>query len=485
MLVEFSAAAGSDDDSVVGYPKTFYSVGYGITEGDKTKWVLASVSTDEGCETNGVVDESLVAWSTVTQASARVGGNTTTAEVLTSTSSETWTAATLSPGHELVLSSTFTFTTPTYHSARVQLCYKHQNEPYHLHPGVTLRTRKLLSASVRELGTEQALTSITNSPQLVAFVAIGGMEGDRYKWVPSAGSSTSDTLYELCDDSVSPAAGSSVGVASGFYQEAPFTFSEPASGLLLCYAPGSEPFMPYPEMTMEVLDPVITTANTTHVVAGRSTVVRLIGTFGLTSGDALKLVDNNDGGCSGDPAGGDDRVFYPDATEPGFSAQTLGTSTTTMYISDRTEEDRPYKLCYRFGAAGAWELFDTVSLEAYEITGVTADKGGGSPVAGEALQFIFSGTGIMDGGEKLSLPRSLCFRAARFESGLHRTIEGNISFCQTRLRCTNIAGSSNTIKRYRGRGLRSTSSSNLGIGHVSDILSKIGCYIILWRFDSF
>ncbi|CAM9934512.1 unnamed protein product, partial [Hapterophycus canaliculatus] len=45
MLIEFSAAAGSDDDSVVGYPKTFHPLGSGITEGDKAKWVLASVST--------------------------------------------------------------------------------------------------------------------------------------------------------------------------------------------------------------------------------------------------------------------------------------------------------------------------------------------------------------------------------------------------------------------------------------------------------
>ncbi|CAM9487931.1 unnamed protein product, partial [Hapterophycus canaliculatus] len=246
-------------------------------------------------------------------------------------------------------------------------------------------------------GTEQTLTSITNSPQPVAFVAIGGMEGDRYKWVPSTGSSSSGTLYDLCDDSVNPAAGSSVGVAAGFYQEASFTFSEPASGLLLCYAPGSEPFMPYPEMAMDVLDPIVTAANTTHVQAGRSTNVRLIGTFGLTSGDALKLASNHDGDCSGDPAGGDGTIFYPDATEPGVSGPTLGTSRVTLYVSDRTEEDRPYKLCYRFGAAGAWELFDTVSLEAYEITGVAADNGGGSPVAGEALQFTFSGTGISDG----------------------------------------------------------------------------------------
>lgn len=428
MLAEFSAAAGSDGDSVVNYPKTFHPVGSGIAEGDKAKWVLASVSTDAGCETGGVVNESSVEWSIFSPALEPGGANTTGVDVTTSASSGGSTAAaSSSPGEKLVLSSTFTFTIPTFNSARVQLCYKHQDEPYHLHSGITLRTRKLLSASIRELGTEQALTSIMISPQPVAFVAIGGMEGDRYKWASSTGSSSSVTLYDLCDESVNPAAGSSIGVATGFYQEASFTFSEPASGLLLCYAPGSEPFMPYPEMTMEVLDPIITAANTTYVVAGRSTTIRLIGTFGLSSGDALKLADNNDGDCSGDPAGGGDTVFYPDATEQGYSGPTLGTSTITLYVSDRTEEDRPYKLCYRFGAAGAWELFDTVSIEAYEITGVTADNGGGSPVAGQALAFLFSGTGITDGGEKLPLPRWMYFRDVLyivFEPFLRLLVEG-------------------------------------------------------------
>ncbi|CAN0562115.1 unnamed protein product, partial [Ectocarpus sp. 12 AP-2014] len=167
---------------------------------------------------------------------------------------------------------------------------------------------------------------------------------------------------------------------------------------MLCYAPGSEPFMPYPNITMEALAPVISTANTTHVIAGRSTTIRLIGTFGLTSGDALKLADNADGGCEGNAAGGDEAEFAPDTTVLGSSGPALGTSTITLYVSDRTEENRPYKLCYRFGAAGVWELFESVSLEAYEVTGVSVDNDGeGSPTAGDALQFSFSGTGIVDG----------------------------------------------------------------------------------------
>jgi len=248
-LVGFSAEAGSDDDSVVGYPKTFHPTGFGVAEGDMAKWILDSASTDEGCEADGVVDESaveLVAYTEVWEPATddQIAANS-------STPSESLAATMSSSGERLVLSSTFTFTTPTFSSARVQLCYKHQDEPFHLHPSITLRSRKLQSATIRELGTEQALTSITNSPQLVAFVAVGGMEGDRYKWVATTGSSSSEALFDLCAEDVDPAAGSWVGVAGGFYQEASFTFTETASGLMLCYGPGSEPFMPYPEITME------------------------------------------------------------------------------------------------------------------------------------------------------------------------------------------------------------------------------------------
>lgn len=367
------------------YPKTFHPSGPGVAEGDTAKWVLDPA--DAGCEADGVVDEAVVEWITSTPLQVTTENATT--------ENSTWSAESLLP----VLLSTFTFTTPTFSSARVQLCYKHQDEPYHLHPSITLRTRKLLSATIRELGTDQALKSITNSPQAIAFVAVGGMEGDRYKWVATTTSSTSENLIGLCADDMDPAAGSSVGVSAGFYQEASFTFSEPASGLMICYAPGSEPFMPYPGITMRVLAPTISSANTTHVIVGRSTPVRLIGTFGITSGDALKLANNADGDCTGKAAGGDEAVFYPDATEAGFSGTELGTSTISIRVSDRTEENRPYKLCYRFGAMGAWELFDNVSLEAFEITGVTVNGGDGSPAAGDSLEFSFSGTGIVDGGK--------------------------------------------------------------------------------------
>lgn len=395
----FSAEAGSDDDSIVEYPKTFHPTGSGVAKGDRAKWVLGSVSTDAGCEPDGVVGEVMVEWTTYTPLPESIAGNTTTDDSTTALSTASTATTTSNVGEQLVLSSTFTFATPTFGSATVQLCYKHQDEPYHLHPRITLRTRQLLSATIRELGTEQVLTAVTNSPQVVAFVAIGGMEGDRYKWVATTGISISEGLFDLCAETVDAAAGSLIGVAAGFYQEASFAFTEPISGLMLCYAPGSEPFMPYPEMTMEVLAPVISSANTSHVITGRSTIVRLIGTFGLTSGDAVKLADNADGDCDGDAAGGDETAFFPDATVSGVSGPTLGTSTISIYVSDRTEENRPYKLCYRFGAAGVWELFDNISFEAYEIIGVSVDNGDGSPAAGDALAFTFSGTGILDGGE--------------------------------------------------------------------------------------
>lgn len=382
-LDSFAAEFGSDDDSIVGYPKGFYPGGAGISEGDRAKWVTSSVTTDSGCDSKGVADESMVMWTAYA-----TPGNSSTAES--------------SAPDDLLLTSSFTFTTPTIGAARVQLCYQHQSEPYRLHSGTTLRTRQLISAKTRELGTEQTLMSIVDSPQAVAFVAYGGMEGDRYKWVQSLSenntASTAEVLIENCAESVDAAAGSSIGVATGFYQEASFTFSDPASNLMLCYGPGSEPFMPYPTMTMQVLSSVISSASPTHVIVGRESTIRLIGTFGLTSGDAMKLAENANGDCEGDPAGGGETIFYPDNTAAGLTAPALGTSDVTLYVSERTGENRPYKLCYRFGAAGVWELFDSVSLEAYEVTEVSVDAGDGSPAAGALLDFMFGGTGIVDGG---------------------------------------------------------------------------------------
>lgn len=394
-LAEFSAATGSNDDSVAGYPKTFYPTGSGIAEGDQAKWVAASVTTDAGCNLDGVVDESSVAWT----AGLAAAKPSTLNDSTSSTSSLASTSFSGGTGEELVLASSFTFLTPTLGSARVQLCYKHRSEPYRLHSTMTLRTRQLVSATIRELDVAQTLVSITNSPQAVAFMAHGGMEGDRYKWVETSSATSEEDGLSLCAEAVGPAAGSSIGVAMGFYQVATFNFSVPASDLMLCYAPGSEPFMPYPSIRMGVLAPVILSASATHVIVGRASSVRLVGTFGLTSGDTVKLVQNKDGDCEGDPAGGDGAIFYPDGTASGFTKPTLGTSDVTLSVSDRTQENQPFKLCYRFGETGVWELFDNVSLEAYEVTGVSVANSGESLAAGMLLDFAFSGTGIADGGD--------------------------------------------------------------------------------------
>lgn len=401
-LDAFPAQVGSDDDSVVGYPKTFLPSGAGVSEGDQAKWVSTSVTTDEGCASEDIAGASPVRWTRFISTNEAPVSTVESATMISTAREEV-----------AVLASSFTFTSATVGWARMQLCYKHQSEPYHLYADITLRTSQLLAASVRALGSQQALTSITDSPQTVAFVAYGGMEGDRYKWVHTTGdfasvmpstsrNSMSETFFQACAEWVEPAAGSSVGISRGFYQEATFTFSEPTSDLIVCYGPGSEPFMPYPAITMEVISPTVSTARPNHVLVGRYMTVRLIGTFGLTSGDAMKLAQNADGDCSGDPAGGDESIFYPDSTSRGLRLASLGTSVITLYVSQRTEENRPYKLCYRFGSAGVWKMFDHVSWEAYEVTGVSLNIGDDYPAAGQLLDFTFSGTGVMDGGELLS-----------------------------------------------------------------------------------
>ena len=416
-LAEFSAATGSNDDSVAGYPKAFYPTGSGIAEGDQAKWVAASVTNDAGCNLDGVVDESSVTWTAGLAAATPSTLNVSTSSISSSTS----TSFSGSTGEELILASSFTFLTPTLGSARVKLCYKHRSEPYHLHSTMTLRTRQLVSAAIRELDVAQTLVSITNSPQAISFVAHGGMEGDRYKWVATISGTSEKNDFDLCAKGVGPAAGSSIGVAMGFYQVATFMFSVPASDLMLCYAPGSEPFMPYPSISMGVLDPVISSASATHVIVGRDSTVRLVGTFGLTSGDAVKLAQNKDGDCEGDPAGGDGAIFYPDRTAPGLTKSTLGTSEVTLSVSDRTEDNQPFKICYRFGEKGVWELFDNVSFEAYEVTGVSVKNSGGSLAAGMLLDFTFSGTGIVNGGNIESVSSNsyplvlVCFSSSKLE----------------------------------------------------------------------
>ncbi|CAM9252504.1 unnamed protein product, partial [Discosporangium mesarthrocarpum] len=375
MLLSLSADKGSDDTSVVGYPKVYFAAGPGVESGDRVKWVSESVVTNDGC---GASDSDNLA-----------GGleDASTVDYFMTTSSVS--------DPNTILSVSFTFTKATIGDGHLNLCYRHGDEPFKLHRAHTMKIRQLLTAEVRTLGTQQVLHAVVSSPQYVSFTAHGGKEGDRYKWVTPSGGPFLGTIAD-CADEADPAAGSSVGVAVGFYHEAIFVFSEAASDLMLCYGPGAEPFMAYPETTMSVVAPTITSTNRTHVIAGKSAAIQLVGTFGLTSGDALKLAENSAGDCTGDPAGGDGAVFTPFATTSGLSTKT-GTSQVILLVSDRSDQDRPYQLCYRFGKEGPWELFDLVSWEAFEVATVSVDISEGLPAAGNPMEFTFEGTGVSNG----------------------------------------------------------------------------------------
>ncbi|CAM9132571.1 unnamed protein product [Choristocarpus tenellus] len=376
MMESFRAEEGANDNSVVGYPKVFWVDGPGIQAGDRAKWIPDTYTTNAGC---GEGD------------SDNLGGGLVNASYVVSSAS----GRIMEDGSKQDLYVSFTFAKPTIGNAGLKLCYKHGDEPYRLYEGQTMQVRQLLKASVRTIGMEQVLHAVVDSPQYVSFTAHGGMEGDRYKWVTPSGGMGTGTFAD-CANGIAPGAGSSVGVAEGFYHEASFLFKEVTSDLMLCFGPGAEPFMAYPGISMNVVAPSITTANRTSIVTGKAAAVRLVGTFGMTSSDALKFAENDAGDCAGSPAGGDGAVFSPSITTQGLSTAT-GTSEVMLVVSERSEKDQPYKLCYRFGKEGAWKMFDALFWDAYEVTGVKVDISSGVPSVRDSMEFTFDGTGIENG----------------------------------------------------------------------------------------
>jgi len=351
---ELRAVVGSNVTAVVGVLKRFDLIGGQIAAGDQAKYV-SSVTTDADCEQPGLNTSSVV---------YGYGSNNRVE---------------------------FDFTVPSADEQSWSLCYKFQNEPYKLYSEYAIR--------VNELGKVTGMIeshAMTNAPQKIDFIGSGVTELDKAKFVTAADAATS------CDASL-PAAGSdSYSVVENSVTA---TFTESAEGLVLCYKFGYEPYAPYPAYTITPLAPEIASASVSDIVVGQSKLVKMRGTFGVTTADAIKFVPNDASDCethTGEGSDNDSRatvVFTPSnltrssvTTTPADMAG--GTAFFTLETADGVEDTEPILLCYRFGPVGTiYSFFPSLSIVSREIEYISVNMEHLSTI-GTEVEFEFHGAGL-------------------------------------------------------------------------------------------
>lgn len=219
-----AAAEGSKRVSVVGYPKVLMLSGFGITELDKTKWLLQGRTSCTSSE----------------DVAALAGGGEKGENVAFVSSSR---------------EASFEFSDDVFNlkhfsgnaSAIVTLCYKFGAEEYQWYPAISLAIHHVTGWTSSVGGASLAVVDV---PEHLTFTGYGLSEDplgsvDRAHWTLSR-TSCGENFAE-----VSEAQHDRVLVSGG---QATFTFKASASGETprLCYWFQDEPVMIYPPLVMKV-----------------------------------------------------------------------------------------------------------------------------------------------------------------------------------------------------------------------------------------
>jgi len=329
-LFEIQSKWGLSGVGVLNTPKDFVMVGEGISNYDTARWVPSIYVLNSDCDI----------W-TYTESSVYATNRTT-----------------------------FVFNNSV--SSTFSLCYRFEEEGWKIYNGISLTVYSISSTNTHKL--------IEWTPQILTFSGKGVTDGDLAKFV----------FYgDSCD--ADPAGNSSAEVI--FATRATFTVSIEVTNLVLCYKFGSEPYTQFESVYLDVIPPEISMIDDASTVVGQETTLTLTGTFGFTSDDSLKWVENSAGDCTGDGLGGVNEI----TPTPLLGGQdTTGTSVFTATYTQPSAESVAWKLCYRFGELGEYLLFGKIDLIVAQVIAVSADMDTLS-IAGSEVEFYFEGYGLEDG----------------------------------------------------------------------------------------
>jgi hypothetical protein len=218
---------------------------------------------------------------------------------------------------------------------------------------------------------------------------------------------------------------------SGQFFEATFTLNSTTNSTTnaattaayrkLCYGFAGEPLVLYPDVSVQIVPPFAAytpftaVGGTFYAIQNVLTDFKLTGTFGLTTGNELKLVPGGSLNCSVPAAGGQLQLLEPASANVSTSALTpaAGSAVYTLQLSEVNADSRPYAVCLRFGRGDSapWLLFEnirvavttvnsatiTVSSTAAAAAEAAATADRGAPVAPVTATFVFSGSALSTG----------------------------------------------------------------------------------------
>jgi len=318
----------------------------------------------------------------------------------------------LVPGHDDLQVSSGKYIEPVYSKESPRhfpllLCYKFGTEGYVLMKQFKLVVKHILQVSNTKaiVKSQQQVTFYGNhvSDYVLGLGGAGAGIADMAKWIPVGGdcetsaailgSTLESVTRKLCvseyECSLTP-----YGTSTYVFEH----YADNSSGTAeLCYRFATEPFTHYPNFTITIINPNITSLSSNTVVVNALKTLQLEGTFGITVNDAIKWVLYSSKTCDAPNIAGSDKNI--------IVVSSVSSDVDGMYVRKQSDilldayppNRQALKLCYRFGT-GPFIMFPQYAIYAKQLLGITLlSSGEVDLVIGAKAIFLFDGIGISDG----------------------------------------------------------------------------------------
>ncbi|KAL4086333.1 hypothetical protein PRIC1_014460 [Phytophthora ramorum] len=369
MITKYTGTLGSPKLAVVGVPEPLTFLGYGLSGGDKVRWILRG---EEDCESS-------------------------LASLTQPTTPEFVDTITLDSNN----AGLFTFAS-TQSDFNPALCYKFGEENFVLYPDISIGIGTIRGKATLTGATDVA---VVGSRKVLTLLGTNLAEGDRVGWTAVL-------------DSGTPCSKLSVLIANPLntdndylsYLTSTDTFGVAMASLssgkrvYLCYGFGQEPFKLFPDLYLNVKS----VTNMRALVSSPSVAVAgAIKTFlfdgdGVATGDFAKFVSSDSQDCSVPGVSLLNIIKeFDDYDEMAMYLYEIGDSTTTgsfQVSSDKSSAGLDRVLCYRFGAE-PFAYYEHFRIDVKTIWGLLrTDKTGGGQdnvmVVDEPKQMTIDGIGM-------------------------------------------------------------------------------------------
>ncbi|KAF1329722.1 hypothetical protein FI667_g5698, partial [Globisporangium splendens] len=332
-ILAITVNVGMPDMAVANYPKAWSFLGRGVTIGDQVRWINTDVVG--GTALLGLNPPDCTDPATRAKLAPITG-------VALGAQEDDYTRVIESPS-----AAVFMFDEQNAGNTFC-LCYKFGNEPYKVYPSISIQVNHLRSVDVTASGSKSV--AVVDASKSFKFIGEGLLQNDRVYFIES-GSATSCAPSSTTSDlriahTIAEQPQTVLFMDATLKTAVNFTDAAAGKKVLPCYQFGSEPYMLYPSILIEVKmvttftgklgSPLLAVANVPEPLTFQG--------CGLLESDQVRWILRGEEDCESNLAS----LVSADALEP-IDTIVLDATRSGVFNFTDTQVDFNPALCYKFG----------------------------------------------------------------------------------------------------------------------------------------